>query len=137
MNVLCGVGVLSTPYAVKEGGWLGLSILLIFAVLSYYTGILLRSCLDSQPGIETYPDIGQAAFGRVGRIVISVSLITSSIFCLHLELKFQNIMIDVFTYQIKRKSMSINYLLMFLLYCMLFMQIILYVELYVSILLNS
>lgn len=137
MNVLCGVGVLSTPYAVKEGGWLGLSILLIFAVLSYYTGILLRACLDSQPGIETYPDIGQAAFGRVGRIVISVGLITSSIFCLHLELKFQNIMIDVFTYQIKRKSMSINYLLMCLSYCMLFMQIILYVELYVSILLNS
>lgn len=73
MNVLCGVGILSTPYAVREGGWLGLSILLIFAVLSYYTGILLRSCLDSQPGLETYPDIGQAAFGTVGRVVISVS----------------------------------------------------------------
>ncbi|KAK6144753.1 hypothetical protein DH2020_021573 [Rehmannia glutinosa] len=71
MNVLCGVGILSTPYAVKEGGWLGLSILLIFAVLSYYTGILLRYCLDSQPGLETYPDIGQAAFGTVGRIAIS------------------------------------------------------------------
>ncbi|KAL2533914.1 Transmembrane amino acid transporter family protein [Abeliophyllum distichum] len=74
MNVLCGVGVLSTPYAVKEGGWLGLSILLIFAVLSYYTGILLRYCLDSQPGIATYPDIGQAAFGTVGRITISIIL---------------------------------------------------------------
>ncbi|KAL0403497.1 UNVERIFIED_CONTAM: Amino acid transporter AVT1C [Sesamum radiatum] len=71
MNVLCGVGILSTPYAVKEGGWLGLSILLIFAVLSYYTGILLRSCLDSQPGLETYPDIGQAAFGTTGRVAIS------------------------------------------------------------------
>ncbi|KAL2554634.1 Transmembrane amino acid transporter family protein [Forsythia ovata] len=74
MNVLCGVGVLSTPYAVKEGGWLGLSILLIFAVLSYYTGILLRCCLDSQPGIETYPDIGQAAFGTMGRVTISIIL---------------------------------------------------------------
>lgn len=73
MNVLCGVGILSTPYAVREGGWVGLSILLIFAVLSYYTGILLRSCLDSQPGLETYPDIGQAAFGTVGRVAISVS----------------------------------------------------------------
>ncbi|KAK4487228.1 hypothetical protein RD792_006548 [Penstemon davidsonii] len=71
MNVLCGVGILSTPYAVKEGGWLGLSILFIFAVLSYYTGILLRYCLDSQPGLETYPDIGQAAFGTVGRVAIS------------------------------------------------------------------
>ena len=76
MNVLCGVGILSTSYAAKEGGWLGLSILLIFAVLSFYTGMLLRYCLDSEPGLETYPDIGQAAFGTVGRIAISVSLIS-------------------------------------------------------------
>ncbi|PSS05079.1 Vacuolar amino acid transporter like [Actinidia chinensis var. chinensis] len=74
MNVLCGVGILSTPYAVKEGGWVGLSILFIFAVLSFYTGILLRHCLDSQPGLETYPDIGQAAFGTVGRFSISIIL---------------------------------------------------------------
>ncbi|THG21228.1 hypothetical protein TEA_028668 [Camellia sinensis var. sinensis] len=71
MNVLCGVGILSTPYAVKEGGWAGISILIIFAVLSFYTGLLLRSCLDSQPGLETYPDIGQAAFGTTGRFAIS------------------------------------------------------------------
>lgn len=74
MNVLCGVGILSTPYAVKQGGWAGLSILLIFAALSFYTGILLRYCLDSEPGLETYPDIGQSAFGTVGRVAISVSL---------------------------------------------------------------
>ncbi|KAI8008737.1 Amino acid transporter AVT1C [Camellia lanceoleosa] len=74
MNVLCGVGILSTPYAVKEGGWAGISILIIFAVLSFYTGILLRSCLDSQPGLETYPDIGQAAFGTTGRFAISIIL---------------------------------------------------------------
>ncbi|CDP08463.1 unnamed protein product [Coffea canephora] len=69
INVLCGVGILSTTCAVKEGGWVGLSILFIFAVVSYYTGILLHSCLDSQPGLETYPDIGHAAFGNVGCIV--------------------------------------------------------------------
>lgn len=73
INVLCGVGILSTPYAIKEGGWIALSILFIFAVLSFYTGLLLRYCLDSQPGLETYPDIGQAAFGTPGRIAISVS----------------------------------------------------------------
>lgn len=37
------------PYAVQQGGWAG-------------------------PGLETYPDIGQAAFGTVERVVISVSL---------------------------------------------------------------
>ncbi|KAJ8759096.1 hypothetical protein K2173_004102 [Erythroxylum novogranatense] len=74
MNVLCGVGILSTPYAVKEGGWLGLFILLLFGVLSFYTGMLLRCCLDTEPGLETFPDIGQAAFGSAGRIVISIIL---------------------------------------------------------------
>ncbi|KAL3649716.1 Amino acid transporter avt1c [Castilleja foliolosa] len=74
INVICGVGLLSTPYAMKEGGWFGIFVLLIFAVLTFYTGILLRSCLDSQPGLETYPDIGQAAFGTTGRIFISIIL---------------------------------------------------------------
>ncbi|KAK7279624.1 hypothetical protein RJT34_24679 [Clitoria ternatea] len=74
INVLCGVGILSTPYAAKEGGWVGLSILFIFAIISFYTGLLLRSCLDSEPELETYPDIGQAAFGTTGRIAISIVL---------------------------------------------------------------
>ncbi|XP_038979878.1 amino acid transporter AVT1C-like [Phoenix dactylifera] len=74
MNVLCGVGILSMPYAVMEGGWIGLSVLFIFSVLAFYTGILLRHCLDSKPGLETYPDIGQAAFGTVGRFAVSVIL---------------------------------------------------------------
>ncbi|PKA54993.1 Lysine histidine transporter-like 4 [Apostasia shenzhenica] len=74
INVLSGVGMLSAPYAVKEGGWIGLSLLFIYAVLAFYTGVLLRHCLDSQPGLETYPDIGQAAFGIPGRIVVSVVL---------------------------------------------------------------
>ncbi|XP_042481283.1 amino acid transporter AVT1C-like [Macadamia integrifolia] len=74
INVLCGVGILSTPYAAKEGGWMGLSVLFIFAVLSWYTGVLLRYCLDSEPELETYPDIGQAAFGTMGRLAISIIL---------------------------------------------------------------
>ncbi|KAL5733532.1 hypothetical protein ACOSQ2_033224 [Xanthoceras sorbifolium] len=74
MNVLCGVGILSTPYAAKEGGWVGLAILIIYGILSFYTGLLLRYCLDSEPGLETYPDIGQAAFGTAGRIAISIIL---------------------------------------------------------------
>nr|XP_043613811.1 amino acid transporter AVT1C-like [Erigeron canadensis] len=72
VNVLCGVALLSTPYAMKEGGWFGLSILFIFSVLSFYTGIIIRYCLDSQPGLSTYPDIGEAAFGLAGRLIISI-----------------------------------------------------------------
>ncbi|KAI9156580.1 hypothetical protein LWI28_008951 [Acer negundo] len=74
LNVLCGVGILSTPYAAKEGGWFGLAILITYGILSFYTGMLLRNCLDSEPGLETYPDIGQAAFGTAGRIAISIIL---------------------------------------------------------------
>ncbi|KAI5069399.1 hypothetical protein GOP47_0015700 [Adiantum capillus-veneris] len=74
INVLCGVGILTTPYALKEGGWLSLGLFLMLAIISFYTGILLRSCLDSQPGLETYPDIGQAAFGTYGRVTISIFL---------------------------------------------------------------
>ncbi|KAF6137846.1 hypothetical protein GIB67_040554 [Kingdonia uniflora] len=73
VNVLCGIGILSIPYAVKEGGWLGLSLLFIFGVISCYTGILLKRCLESSPGLQTYPDIGQAAFGTMGRLTITVS----------------------------------------------------------------
>nr|CAB3484007.1 unnamed protein product [Digitaria exilis] len=74
VNVLCGVGILSTPYAVRQGGWLGLVILVVLGALAWYTGILLRRCLDSKEGLETYPDIGHAAFGTAGRIIISIIL---------------------------------------------------------------
>ncbi|CAK8571178.1 unnamed protein product [Lathyrus sativus] len=74
INALCGVGLLSVPYALQQGGWAALSVLLIFSMFSFYTGLLLRYCLDSEPGLETYPDIGQAAFGTTGRVIISVIL---------------------------------------------------------------
>ncbi|CAI9098296.1 OLC1v1034917C1 [Oldenlandia corymbosa var. corymbosa] len=74
INALCGIGILSMPFALKEGGWLSLILLLVFAVITCYTGILLKRCLGSSPGLETYPDIGQAAFGVTGRVFIAVIL---------------------------------------------------------------
>lgn len=66
---------MTIPYAVKEGGWLSLAILLLFALACCYTGILLMRCLQSRPQLNTYPDIGQAAFGIAGRLGIAVSTI--------------------------------------------------------------
>ncbi|GAV76563.1 Asp domain-containing protein/Aa_trans domain-containing protein, partial [Cephalotus follicularis] len=74
INVLCGIGLYTTPYAVREGGWLSLLILLFFGIISCYTGILLKRCLESFPGLQTYPDIGQAAFGLTGRLLLSILL---------------------------------------------------------------
>lgn len=74
INVLCGIGLLSTPYAIKEGGWSSLIVLLMFGIISCYTGILLKQCLESSPGLQTYPDIGQAAFGVPGRLCIAIIL---------------------------------------------------------------
>ncbi|KAL7607462.1 hypothetical protein Lser_V15G18978 [Lactuca serriola] len=79
INVLCRVGLPSTPFAVKEGGWVGLSLLFIFGDLSLYTGILFRYCLDSQPGVKTYPCISQAAFGTLGCLIISSGGVIASI----------------------------------------------------------
>lgn len=80
-NMLCGIGILTVPYAVREGGWLSLMILLMFATMCCYTGLLLIRCLESHPGLKTYPDIGQAAFGIAGRLGIAVS--TIGIACKH------------------------------------------------------
>lgn len=94
INVLCGVGILSTPNAIKQGGWIGLVILCLFALLAWYTGVLLRHCLDSKEGLATYPDIGHAAFGSTGRIVISVNLLQINDSTFNCAFYFQHILVQ-------------------------------------------
>ncbi|CAA7036599.1 unnamed protein product [Microthlaspi erraticum] len=78
INILCGVAILTIPYAVKEGGWLGLFLLFCFGIITCYTGILLQRCLETSHGLHTYLDIGQAAFGTTGRILISMFAIVTT-----------------------------------------------------------
>ncbi|KAK3042405.1 hypothetical protein RJ639_002451 [Escallonia herrerae] len=71
LNALSGVGILSIPYALSTGGWLCLTLLFMVAVICFYTGLLVRRCMDSDPIIKSYPDIGWMAFGRSGRAMVS------------------------------------------------------------------
>ncbi|CAN6270479.1 unnamed protein product [Urochloa humidicola] len=71
INALSGIGLLSIPYALSQGGWSSLAIFLAIAVICCYTGILLQRCMDASPLVSTYPDIGALAFGRRGRLAVA------------------------------------------------------------------
>lgn len=77
INVLLGVGVLASPFALRSSGWLiGVPLFFFFALATNHTGKLLGKCLEYQEGILTYPDIGEAAFGTRGRVMISCIFFT-------------------------------------------------------------
>ncbi|KAF7001520.1 hypothetical protein CFC21_017176 [Triticum aestivum] len=71
INALSGVGLLSIPYALSQGGWLSLIVFMAIAVICFYTGLLLQRCMDSSSLVNTYPDIGAHAFGRRGRVIVA------------------------------------------------------------------
>ncbi|CAL5370660.1 unnamed protein product [Camellia sinensis] len=72
LNALSGVGILSIPHAIASGGWLSLILLFAIAIATFYTGMLIKRCMDKDPNIRSYPDIGEQAFGSKGRMVVSV-----------------------------------------------------------------
>ncbi|CAN1218072.1 Amino acid transporter AVT1J [Linum perenne] len=65
------VGILSMPYVLSQGGWGSLSLLLLIATVCYYTGLLLQRCMDVNENIRTYPDIAYEAYGNIGRVCLT------------------------------------------------------------------
>ncbi|GFY82992.1 transmembrane amino acid transporter family protein [Actinidia rufa] len=72
LKALSGVGILSVPYAVSSGGWLSLTLVFAIAALTFYTGLLIKKCMDVDPHITSYPNIGERVFGNTERMVVSV-----------------------------------------------------------------
>ncbi|CAO3611726.1 unnamed protein product [Cunninghamella blakesleeana] len=70
-NVVCvvaGTGALSLPYALSQGGWIGLFILGLSWLLSSYTGVILIRCLyhNGKTRLSSYQEIAYDAFGSIG-----------------------------------------------------------------------
>ncbi|KAL5095900.1 hypothetical protein RYX36_000227 [Vicia faba] len=72
LNALSGVGILSVPYALASGGWLSLALLFSIAAVAFYTGLLMERCMEKKSNIRTFPDIGEFAFGKNGRLIVSI-----------------------------------------------------------------
>ncbi|EDO17578.1 hypothetical protein Kpol_534p60 [Vanderwaltozyma polyspora DSM 70294] len=72
INVLIGLGLLALPLGLRHAGWvLGLLLLCIFAGGTFCTAELLSRCLDTDPTLMSYADLGYASFGSKGRLLIS------------------------------------------------------------------
>ncbi|GJZ33364.1 amino acid transporter AVT1I-like protein [Tanacetum coccineum] len=74
LNALSGVGILSIPYALASGGWLSLILLLVIAGTTFYTGLLIQRCMHVDPTIRSYSDIGDRAFGKTGKTLVSITV---------------------------------------------------------------
>ncbi|CAI0448013.1 unnamed protein product [Linum tenue] len=74
INSISGVGILSMPFALSQGGCLSLALLFLVAILSLYTGLLVQRCMEGDLLVKTYPDIGERAFGAKGRVTVSIYL---------------------------------------------------------------
>ncbi|KAI8075204.1 transmembrane amino acid transporter protein-domain-containing protein [Gongronella butleri] len=70
-NVVCvvaGTGTLGLPYALKQGGWMGLLIFFLSWIMSIYTGILLIRSIYALPDrrISTFKELATVSFGWIG-----------------------------------------------------------------------
>ncbi|KAL5061639.1 hypothetical protein RYX36_023376 [Vicia faba] len=101
------------PYAVYQGGWFSFMLLIIFGVISCYTALLLEKCMNLNPKIKSYADIGEVAFGYKGRTMIAVFIyLEAFLICVellileadNLEKLFPNMRFTIFGVKIGGKS---------------------------------
>ncbi|KAI8027666.1 putative LRR receptor-like serine/threonine-protein kinase [Camellia lanceoleosa] len=67
-----GIGLLIVPYALSSGGWLSFLLFFIISPMTFYTGLLLKTCLDADPSIRSYLNIAEQAIGKTCRIIVTI-----------------------------------------------------------------
>lgn len=73
LNVYVGLGLLSKPYAIAEGGWLSLAALALLCFTANLTGKLIVRGFAKLPREEqSYAALGEKAFGPAGRWLVSI-----------------------------------------------------------------
>jgi vesicular inhibitory amino acid transporter len=75
VNIVCvtaGIGILGLPASVAGSGWLSIAFIVFAGLVSVFNGRLLVECLYKDDGtrLETFPDIGERAFGRFGKYFV-------------------------------------------------------------------
>jgi len=79
-NLIQGTGILGVPYAVQQGGWAAVAMILLVALLCCYTGKLLIECMyekSKKTGIRrrlrvNYPEVAEAVMGRKGHVILGI-----------------------------------------------------------------
>lgn len=87
---MAGTGILQLPYTLKQGGWATLGVLFLVGAMTRYTGKVLIQCLydgaskresllsvedaraERRPRLSGYAAIGEAAFGRAGKVLVHI-----------------------------------------------------------------
>jgi len=74
LSIYVGLGLLSQPYGLRLGGWVGLIPLCCTAALFFCSAnILARACNLLPPGhAQTFPVLGQALAGDTGRVGVTL-----------------------------------------------------------------
>ncbi|KAJ9089925.1 hypothetical protein DSO57_1008024 [Entomophthora muscae] len=70
--VTAGIGILTLPASLMKGGWVSVIFLIVAGFMAIFSSLLLIECKYAKSGeqLASFPEIGDAAFGKVGRYVI-------------------------------------------------------------------
>ena len=61
---IAGPSILGLPITMKQGGWVSIVLMVLSALMAYYTAVLIIECLYyKDTRLKTYAEIGKESFG--------------------------------------------------------------------------